>query len=199
MMSDYKAAIISFFLPLVSALIGLFMPVYDELFLKITIGLYFISITLYIGMLIGYKKKRKKNAPRIINALNLLLFCLFFTFPLMKVWPENVFIPILLGIVFFICVWLATIDQRSKTPLVLSDNQDKKGIWTYVFYAIPVIVIFVGGGGNFIVVREMHLTFGEGLMSVYGSVLLYILGCWLGFFMSSLSYKGLVLNGRLVK
>lgn len=199
MMSDYKAAIISFFLPLVSALIGLFMPVYNELFMKLTLGLYLFSIALYIGMLIGYKKKKRINAPRIINALNLLLFCLFFTFPLMKVWPENILIPILLGMIFFVCVWLAVIDQKSKTPLVLPDNRDTKGIWTYVFYAIPVIVIFVGGGGNFIIVREMHLTFGEALMSVYGSVLLYIIGCWLGFLMASLSYMGLVKKGRLVK
>lgn len=198
-MNVYKAAILSFFLPIVTALVALFMPGVNEWFTKLAIGLYVLLIVLYIIMLVFFKKKKRQNASRIIITLNMILFSLFLTFPLMKVWTENLLISILLASFFFVCIWLAVIDQNSETPLVLPDNRENKGILTYIFYAIPVIVIFIGGGGNFIIVREMHLTFGDSLMSVYGSVLLYILGCWLGFFLASLYYKGLVKEGRLVK
>lgn len=197
--SIYQAAIVSFFLPLVTSLIAIFMPVIQTTMNYIILTILIVNIVIYITMLTIYKKKKKQNAARLFILLNMLAFCLFFTFPLVKVFIDRTWLQVLLIIFFLICIVLGIYDQKKEIPLVFPEGDKERSKLTYIFYAIPVVIVFIGGGGNFIVVRELTNFFGDGYVTYLGGASLYALGCWFAFFFQSLFYQGFVKKGMWVK
>ncbi|MEO4054210.1 hypothetical protein [Solibacillus sp. CAU 1738] len=198
MVGVYKASIISYFMPIISSLFAFFMPDTNQTFNYIIISIFIFSIIIYPIALFIFKKKKRPNAARFIISFNMLLFCFFFTVPLIKVAIEYVLLQLLLVLFYFLCILLAVIDQKSKNALVLPESGENRKL-TYVYFAIPVVAMFLGGGGSIIIVRQMHNVLGDPFMFVWGPIILYIVGCWLTFLFSSLFYKGFTKNGMWIK
>lgn len=195
----HKAAIGSFILPLISALFAIFMPIVHTTFNYIIIAIFVMNIVSYIIFLSIFKKKKRQNAARLVILLNMLAFCLFFTFPFIKAFSDQPWVQFILIVIFFLTIVLAIYDQNKDVPLVFPTKGKERRKFAFVYYSIPVLVVVLGGGGNLIVVRELESIFGNGYVTYLGGISLYILGCWFVFFFQSLCYQGFVKNGLWVK
>ncbi|GIO27426.1 hypothetical protein J43TS3_20370 [Ornithinibacillus bavariensis] len=104
---------------------------------------------------------------------------------------------------FISMYFLARFDQRTEVPIVFPDkDRDIKKIKTwiaYMYYVIPVLITFLGVGGDYVKTRILFETFGDKVMMPYFLTLIYILSCWLLFMFSSLAYKSHVVEGYLEK
>lgn len=191
----YKVAIGSFLMPVITALAAIVMPDVHTVFNYIVCAVFAVNIVMYITMLILFKKKKRQNAARLVILFNMLAFCLFFTFPLVKALLDYIWLPIILILFFFICIGLAIYNQEQEVPLVFPPQEKERRKFAFVYYAIPVLVVLVGGGGNIIVLREITNILGDGYVTYAGGVSLYVLGCWFAFFFQSLFYQGFKKNG----
>lgn len=199
MIGIYKAAIISFFLPVLSCLFAIFMPDIQRFFNYLCVAIILFNGFAYLFMLVIYKKKKRENAARLVILFNMMAFCFFLSVPLIKAFHGFTFVQLFLVVIFWLMIPLGIYDQKQQIPLVFPDNKEQDNRFSLVFYAIPVVLVFIGGGGNIIVVRELTNIFGDNLVTYYGGALIYIFGCWLAFFFQSLFYKGFVKDGKLVK
>lgn len=146
-----------------------------------------------------FNKKKRPNAARLTCLFNLLTFCLFFTFPFIKAFMGHLWLQLLLILFFFITLALAIYDQNQEVPLVFPDPDKGSRKYSLVFYAIPVVLLALGGGGNIIFTRILVDFFGDGFATFWGGGVLYGLGCWLAFLFQSLFNHGLQKNGVWVK
>lgn len=185
-------------MPLISSLFAFTMPDTNQTFNYIIISIFVFSIIIYPIALIIFRKKKRPNAARFIITFNMLLFCFFFTVPLIKVAIGYLLIQLLLLLFYFICIILAVFDQKKETPIVAPENGGERKM-SYVFIAIPVVAMFLGGGGNIVIVRQMHNVFGDPFMFVWGPIILYVAGCWLTFMFSSIYYQGFTKNYVWIK
>lgn len=199
MMGIYRAAILSFFLPLVTALCAIYMPESQPMVNYIILEVYLANIVIYMATLAVFKKKKKQNAARLAILLNMLAFCFYFTFPLIKAFIGHTWLQLLLFAIFLLSVVLGVYDQKQEVPIVFPGTDKEVKKIANVFYAIPVIIVFLGGGGSIMAVRNLADFFGQGYVTYWGGACLYILGCWFAFFFQSLFYQGLFKNGMWVK
>ena len=197
-MEVYKASLISYIMPLIASLFALFMPVANQTFTYIIIMIFIFSIIIYPIALIVFEKKKRPNAARFIMTFNMLMFCFFFIVPLIKVAIGHLLLQLCLVLFYFLCIMLAVFDQKKETPIVAPPNDGDRKM-SYVFIAIPVVAMFLGGGGNIIIVRQMHNVLGDPFMFAWGPILLYVVGCWATFLFSSLFYQGFTKNGMWIK
>lgn len=186
-------------MPVITALFALFMPEVELTFNYIIAGIFAVGIVMYFMMLASFKKKKRPNAARYAIAFNMLVFCFFFTFPLVKAFMGQPWLQLLFVVFFFCLLGLAIYDQKQDVPLVFPDSSKERRKFAFVFYAIPVVIVALGGGGNIIIVRYLADFFGDGFVTYWGGALLYGFGCWCAFFFQSLFYQGFVKNGVLVK
>lgn len=186
-------------MPVISTLFAIFMPDVESIFNYFVIGVFVVGIVMYIIMLASFKKKKRQNAARFIIAYNMLAFCFFFIFPFVKAFMGQVWLQIVLTLVFFCLLALAIYDQKQDVPLVFPGDDKERRKFALVFYAIPIVTVVLGGGGNIIIVRVLSDFFGEWFVTYWGGGVLYVFGCWLAFFFQSLFYQGFVKNGVLVK
>ena len=198
MIGAYKASIVSFILPIVTCLIALYIPDINPVFTYISAFMLILNIVVFLVMLSIFKKRRRQNAARLLIIFNTLTAFLFFTFPLLKVLIGYNWLQAILVVFFFICILLSIYDQKSETPIVFPDK-GKRRRFDYLFYVIPVVVCLLGGGGSIIASRIMTDIFGDALTSIWGSSILYILGCWLAFVTNSIFYQGFAKNGVWIK
>lgn len=191
--------LIAFAMPVFSALFAIYMPDVEPSFNYIVAGIYIANFVIFIMMLAIFKKKKRQNAVKLTLLFNMLTFCLFFTFPFVKAFMGNHLMQILLILVFLCLLALGVYDQKQEVPLVFPDSDKEHRKFAFVFYAIPVVTVVLGGGGNIIIVRWLSDFFGYGFVTYWGGGVLYIMGCWFAFFFQSLFYQGLVKKGVLVK
>ncbi|RHW39905.1 hypothetical protein D1B33_03395 [Lysinibacillus yapensis] len=199
MVNVHKAAVGSFFLPFVTALLAIYMPNVQSTFNVMIMAVFAVNIMSYIVLLSIFKKKKRQNASRIVILFNMLAFCLFFTFPLLKALNGKFWMQIVLFIIFCICIGLAIYDQKREVPLVFPPDEKERRKYGLVFYLIPVFAGLIAGGGNIIVVRTITDIVGDWFVTYVGGISLYVLGCWFAFFFQSLSYQGFTKNGLWVK
>ena len=195
----YQATIISFLMPVVSSLFAIYMPGVEPTFNLLIIIIFAANIVSYLAMLAIFPKRKRQNAARLTIAINMLMFCLFFTFPMLKALMGTLWLQFLLIVIFLLLLVLAVKDQKKDIPLVFPGDKKEHRKLAFLFYAIPVMIILLGGGGNIIIVRELTNFIGDGFVTYWGGALLYCLGCWLAFFFQSLFYKGFIKDGVLVK
>ncbi len=194
----HKQTLIAYFLPIISALIVLPSPDYDPLFAVITLVIYLLSFFIPAILYWKYRHRRKKDIVCLLTLKYILyLFFLYFTFPLLKILAGNLLIQLAL-IAFYIAIpYLARYDQNTKVPIVFPGTDKKHKKITFVYYAIPLILIWVGSGGNHIILRQLSDTIGYSTFSMILSIDLYLFACWLHFFISSFIYKSHVKEGVL--
>ena len=198
MIGVYKASIVSFLLPIVTCLIALYIPDVNSVFTYISTFIFILNIVVFLIMLGVFKKRRRQNAARLLIIFNTLTAFLFFTFPLLKVLIGYNWLQVILVVVFFSCILLSIYDQKSEKPIVFPDK-GKRRKYDYLFYVIPVVICLLGGGGSIVASRIMTDIFGDAFMSIWGSSILYILGCWLAFVINSIFYQGFAKNGVWIK
>lgn len=196
--NPFKAMIMGYFLPLLAAAIAAFIPTYDQESIKWTVAVYVILLLMPIVLAFRFPANKEK-AYRLTLMYQLYAFAFFFTFPLLKVLKGNVFFQLLLVGIFIGVYFLARYDQRTEVPIVYPD-QDKEKKWiSFVYYAIPFLLAFLGFGGNIVLTRLFVNRFGSEIMMPYFSTILYLFSCWILFLLSSLAYKSHVKEGYLEK
>ena len=196
--SPFKAMILGYFLPLLAAGIVSFIPEYDERFIKWVVVIFIILVVMPIVLSFRFPSNKEK-AYRLTLIYQLYAFTFLFTFPLLKVLNENITFQLLLVIVFISIYFLARYDQRTKVPIVYRDGDKEKKWIAYVYYTIPLLLIILGFGGNYMMIRVAFQIFGNEVMIPYVSIILYLLSCWLLFLLSSVAYKSHVKDGYLEK
>lgn len=196
--NPFKAMIMGYFLPLLAVAIVLFIPDYDGQYLKWAVVIFVILLVMPFVLSLRFPKNKKK-AYRLTIMYQLYAFALLFTFPLLKVLKENIIIQLLLVVVFIGIYFLARVDQQRDMPIVYPDGDKDKKWYAYVYFSIPVLLIFLGFGGNIIITREVFRIVGDEIMMPYLSIILYLLSCWLLFLLSSVAYKSHVKEGYLEK
>lgn len=175
-------------MPIFTSLFAIYMPDVVPTFNYIIAGIYIANFAAFLVMLAVFKKKKRQNAARLTMFINMIIFCLFFTFPFIKAFMGHLWLQLLL-VLFFICLLpLAIYDQKQEIPLVFPGDDKEHRKIAFVFYAIPVIIAVLGGGGNIIIVRHLADFFGYGFVTYWGGAVLYGLGCWFAFFFQSLFY-----------
>jgi hypothetical protein len=196
--NPFKAMIMGYFLPLLAIGIVTFVPDYDEQFIKWAAVVFVILLIMPIVLSFRFPSNKKK-AYRLTLMYQLYAFAFLFTFPLLKVLKENTVFQLLLVIVFISIYFLARYDQQTEVPIVYPDGDKEKKWIAYVYYAIPILLIILGFGGNYIITRTAFQLFGNEFMMPYVSTILYLLSCWLLFLLSSVAYKSHVKEGYLEK
>lgn len=187
-----------YFLPLLAAGIVAIVPDYDVLFVKWAAAIFVILLVMPIVLSFRFPSNKQK-AYRLTLMFQLYAFTFFFTFPLLKMVKENIIFQLLLLIVFISIYYLARYDQQTEVPIVYPDEDKEKKWIAYVYYAIPILLIILGFGGNYIITRTAFQIFGDEFMFPYLSIILYLLSCWLLFLLSSVAYKSHVKEGYLEK
>ncbi|MCM3708964.1 hypothetical protein [Sporosarcina luteola] len=196
--NPFKAMIMGYFLPLLAAGIVAIVPDYDVLFVKWAAAIFVILLVMPIVLSFRFPSNKQK-AYRLTLMFQLYAFTFFFTFPLLKMVKENIIFQLLLLIVFISIYYLARYDQQTEVPIVYPDEDKEKKWIAYVYYAIPILLIILGFGGNYIITRTAFQIFGDEFMFPYLSIILYLLSCWLLFLLSSVAYKSHVKEGYLEK
>lgn len=198
----FKIMMWGYFLPLLSAVAAAFTPAYEPSFTVWIIAIFIILLIMPIVMVFRFPKNKEK-AYRLTIMYQLYAFTLYFTFPLMKVLKEETFYQWLLIIIFISMYYLARLDQRTKVPFVFPERTRKSNkvkTWlAYTYFVIPVVIGYLGVGGDHIRVRILFQIYGDEVMFPYFSSLIYIFACWLLFFFSSMAYKSHVKEGYLDK
>ena len=194
----FKTMIMGYLLPLLAAVIVVFVPEYDHLFMVYISAVFILLLLAPIVLLIRFPDNKEK-AYRLTLMYQLYAFTFYFTFPLLKVLRGEVVYQLLLVGLFIAIFFLARFDQRTEVPIVYPDNnKDTKWI-SYVYYGIGILLIFLGLGGDYINIKTLFTIFGDAIMVPYVSIILYLLSCWLLFLLSSLAYKSHVKEGYLEK
>ncbi len=187
---------------LFTAVVAVFAPTYDSLYTMWTIAIFVILLIMPIVMVIRFSSNKKK-AYGLTMIYQWYASFLLFTFPLLKVFKEEVFYQLLLVCLFLSMYFLARLDQRTEVPIVFPDKDRdiaKVKTWiAYMYYVIPVLITFLGVGGDHIRIRILFEIYGDEVMMPYFSILIYLLSCWLLFFFSSMAYKSHVLERYLEK
>ncbi|MBD7984757.1 hypothetical protein H9649_09200 [Sporosarcina sp. Sa2YVA2] len=197
MASPFKAMIIGYFLPLLAAIMVVFIPEYSSTSLLWIIVIFAILLTMPILLSIRFPNNREK-AYILTLTFQMYAFVFFFAFPLLKVVKEHMGIQLLLIGIFVSMYFLARIDQRTEIPIVFPDSDKVKWI-AFPFYVIPFLLAILGVGGNISATRVLFDYFGTTTMMPYFSTIIYLFGCWLMFLFSSLAYKSHVKEGYLEK
>lgn len=198
MVNVHKAAFISFMLPCITSLMPAFMPDTDMLYFYIALAIMLLTILAYPILLLFFGRKRHENAARVVLLINSITFCLFFIFPLIKIYSNYLWMQLLLLGFFIFCLLFSIYDQRREKPLLFPERGEENK-FSLIFYFFPVVLTLIGGGGNIFIVREMVLTIGYKPVSIYFSIAFYLIGCWLVCLFMSLNYQGLVKEGLWVK
>ena len=187
-----------YFLPLLAAGIVAIIPDYDAQFVKWIVLIFVILLVMPIILSFRFPSNKQK-AYRLTLTYQLYAFTFFFTFPLLKIVKGNFVFQLLLIIAFISIYFLARYNQQTEVPIVYPD-EDKEITWMgYVYYAIPILLIILGFGGNYIITRTAFQLFGDAFMFPYTSTILYLLSCWLIFLLSSVAYISHVKEGYLEK
>ena len=193
----YKAMIAGYLLPLFTAAAVVLIPEYDQQYIKWIVIVFVVLLLLPIVLSFRFPANKEK-AYRLTVTYQFYAFTFFLTFPLLKVLTGSVVIQLLLVGLFISMYFLARFNQRTEVPIVFPDS-DKRSWLVIPFYGIPVLLTIFGFGGNYIVTRRNFEIYGSEFMMSYISTILYIFGCWLLFFMSSIAYKSHVKEGELEK
>ena len=193
--NPFKIMIVGYLLPLFTAGAVVFIPEYDQQYVKWLVVVFIILLLMPIVLSFRFPDNKEK-AYRMTVTYQFYAFTFFMTFPLLKMMKGSIVIQLLL-VGFFICIYfLARFDQRTEVPIVFPDLNRRK--WLAIpFYGIPVLLAILGFGGNYIVTRRYFDTYGSEIMMPYISTILYLFGCWLLFLMSSIAYKSHVKEGFL--
>lgn len=196
----HKQTLIGYILPIMSALIVLFIPEYDQFFGMITIVIFILLLMLPLFLYLKYKKRRNKDIVfRLTAKYTMYSFLLYFTFPILKIFSNNLLIQIVLIVFFLGVLFMAQYDQNTNVPIIYPGaEKDHKKI-AYIYYAIPFILIIAGGGGNIIISRHLTDILGFNTAMMLFSIVLYLFSCWILFLFSSLAYKSHVKEGFLDK
>ncbi|WP_172370431.1 hypothetical protein [Sporosarcina jiandibaonis] len=193
-----KTMIMGYLLPLLAAAMVAFIPAYDHLFTMWIIAVFVILLLMPIVLVIRFPDNKEK-AYRLTIMYQLYAFTFYMTFPLLKVLREEIVYQLLLVGFFIAIFFLARFDQRTEVPIVYPGD-DKEIKWmAYVYYAIVILLTFLGFGGDYITTRRYFDRFGDAIMMPYVSTIMYLFSCWLIFLFSSLAYKSHVKEGYLEK
>lgn len=196
--NPFKAMIMGYFLPLLAAAIVAFIPTYDQHSLIWAAAVF--VILLFMPIILAFRfPANKEKAYRLTLMYQLYAFAFFFTFPLLKVLKGNIVFQLLLVGLFIGIYYLARYDQRTEVPIVYPGSDKEKKWISYVYYAMPFLLAFLGFGGNIVLTRIFVRTFGDEIVLPYLSTILYLFACWLFFLLSSLAYKSHVKEGYLEK
>ncbi|MCG7336476.1 hypothetical protein MHZ95_14495 [Sporosarcina sp. ACRSM] len=195
-----KQTLIAYLLPVISGLIVLFIPDYDAFFTWLTIGIYLLLIMLPGFLYLKYKsRKNKEIVYRLTAKYMMYAFLLFWTFPILKLFSNNLGIQLLLLAIFISMLYLAKYDQNTEVPIIYpGDGKEHKKI-AYVYYALPVLFVIAGGGGNVVAARHIAERLGHSKTMLLFSIVIYLFSCWILFFFSSIIYKSHVKEGFLDK
>lgn len=195
--NPFKIMIMGYLLPLFTAAAVLFIPDYDQQYIKWLLIVFIILLLLPIVLAFRFPANKGK-AYQLTLTYQLYAFTFFMTFPLLKVLNGSIIIQLLLVGFFIGTYFLARFDQRTEVPIVFPDSDRMK--WLAIpFYALPVLLTILGFGGNHIVTRRFFETFGFDFAMPYLATIIYLFACWLLFFFSSLFYKSHVKEGYLEK
>lgn len=193
MKMTYKVMFTAYFLPIIPALIVLPTPEYDPIFAVVSLVIYLLSFFIPVLLFWKYRHRKKRNRKNIIVMLTckymLYMFCMYFTFPLLKIIYGNLLILFVL-VAFFIAIpYLARYDQNTEAPIIdpgTSIEPQKKSI-AYLI-ALPVILL-PAGGSNYLIARQYSDLLGYDTYSIMTSTSLYLFTCWFLFMLSSMLYK----------
>lgn len=167
-------------LPLISALISLAIPYYNQKYLVITIIIYVVYVlSLFIGKLIA-EKTQKFSSLKFMGYLNFTVFSFFFILPLVKEFDGVLWIQLILLSIWLILHIIFVVKCEVLFKIVLPNFDEPRSKWTLVYYGIFLLLFVLSGGGNFLITRNMGELFGEALTLSYLTIILYIVGCWLG-------------------
>lgn len=122
--NPFKTMIFGYLMPILAAAIILFIPDYNQKFIKYVLVILVFLIVLPIVLLIRFPKNKRK-AYLITVMYQLYAFVFFFTFPLIKLLNGYIIIQLLLVAFFLALYFLAKVDQKSKVPIVFPGD-DKK-------------------------------------------------------------------------
>lgn len=191
--NPFKIMIFGNLLPLFTAIAALLIPEYDQEYIKWIVVVFVVLLLLPIVLSFRFPDHKEK-AYRLALMYQLYAFTFFMAFPLLKVMKESIAIQLLL-VGFFIGIYfLARFDQRTEVPIVFPDVDRRK--WLAIpYYALPVLLVIFGFGGNQRAARRFFEAHGYDLAMTYISIVLYLFACWLLFLFSSLAYKSLVKEG----
>lgn len=185
--NPFKTMIFGYLMPILAAAIILFIPDYNQKFIKYVLVILVFLIVLPIVLLIRFPKNKRK-AYLITVMYQLYAFVFFFTFPLIKLLNGYIIIQLLLVAFFLALYFLAKVDQKSKVPIVFPGD-DKKMQWKgYAYYILVILLMILGLGGDYFLINFAFYLFGYEFMMPFGTIILYLLACWLIFFFSSLQY-----------
>ena len=125
MVNVHKAAFISFMLPCITSLMPAFMPDTDMLYFYIALAIMLLTILAYPILLLFFGRKRHENAARVVLLINSITFCLFFIFPLIKIYSNYLWMQLLLLGFFIFCLLFSIYDQRRES-LYSFQNVERK-------------------------------------------------------------------------
>jgi len=189
--------IMGYLLPLFTGLGVLFIPEYDQQYVK-WIAIFFATLLLMPFIFSFRFQGNKEKAYRLTLTYQLYTFTFFLTFPIIKVLDGKVFLQIILIGFFLSMHFLARLDQQTEVPIVFPDSDRRK--WLAIpFYALPVLLTILGFGGDYVATQRAFNTYGASFMMPYLSSIIYLFSCWLLYFFSSLTYKSHVKEGYLDK
>lgn len=194
-----KQTLIASILPLLSGLMVLFMPDFDAVFAWLTIGIYLLLIMLPGILYLKYKnRKNKEIIYRLTAKYMMYAFLLFWIFPILKLFSNNLVVQFLLLAIFISMLYLARYDQNTKVPIIFPGDDKKHKKIAYVYYALPLLFLIpVAGSGNVVAARRMAEQLGHSKTMMLFSIVIYLFSCWLLFFFSSITYKSHVKEGFL--
>src|SRR5690625_1703985 len=191
-----------YLIPILGAVVAASAPEYDPSYTVWIIAVFVILLLMPIVLVLRFPANKAK-AYKLTIIYQWYAFLLLFTFPLLKVFKEEIFYQLLLVGLFISIYFLARLDQQTEVPIVFPDRarkNDKAKTWiAYMYYVIPILISILGVGGDYVKTRILFQVFGDEVMMPYFTTLLYIFSCWLLFFFSSMAYKSHVKEGYLDK
>ncbi len=195
-----KQTLIAYLLPAISGLIVLFIPDFDIFFAWLTIGIYLLLFMLPGFLYLKYKNRKSIEIVfRLTAKYTMYAFLLFWIFPILKLFSDNLIVQLLLIAIFISMLYLARYDQNTEVPIIYPGDGKEHKKMAYVYYALPVLFGIAGGGGNIIAVRHMAERLGHSKTMLLFSIVLYLFSCWILFLFSSIIYKSHVKEGYLDK
>lgn len=167
-------------LPLISALISLAIPYYNQKYLLITLIVYVLYVLmLFIGKVVA-DRTQKFSSLKFMGYLNFTMFSFFFILPLVKEFDGVLWIQVLLITIWLTLHVIFVVKCEVLFKIVIPNFDEPRSKWTLVYYGIFLLLFVLSGGGNFLITRNMSEMIGEAITLSYLTILLYIVGCWLG-------------------
>lgn len=194
-----KQTLIAYLLPVTSGLIVLVIPDFDPFFTWLTIGIYLLLIMLPGFLYLKYRsRKNKEIVYRLTAKYMMYAFLLFWIFPILKLFSNNLVVQLLLIAIFISMLYLARYDQNTEVPIIFPGDDKKHKKIAYLYYALPLLFFIpVAGSGNVVVARRMVEQLGQSKAMMLFSIVIYLFSCWILFFFCSLTYKSHVKEGFL--